>query len=84
MQIKLTPETERLVQDEIQRGHFQSADELIVQALQALHDRDSEVSTRVNKNGSPADAVTRLRALRKGISLRGLKIKDLAHEGHRL
>jgi len=83
MQLKLNPETERLVQDEIQRGHFQSADELIVQALQALHDRDSAASVHMDKNGSPADAVNRLRALRKGISLRGLKIKNLAHEGHR-
>jgi Arc/MetJ-type ribon-helix-helix transcriptional regulator len=83
MQIKLNPETERLVQEEIACGHFQSVDELIMQGLQALRERDSAESTHIDLNGSPADAVARLRALRKGLTLRGLKIKNLAHEGHR-
>ncbi|PYP87864.1 MAG: hypothetical protein DMG65_16295 [Candidatus Angelobacter sp. Gp1-AA117] len=83
MQIKLSSETERLVQEEIKRGHFQSVDELIVQGLQALRERDSAEPTHIGKNGSPADAVAHLRVLRNGISLKGLKIKDLVHEGHR-
>ena len=31
MTVELKPETERLVQEEIRRGHFHSVDEVIVQ-----------------------------------------------------
>ena len=33
--IELKPETEQLVQEEIQRGHFHSVDDLIVQSVSA-------------------------------------------------
>jgi hypothetical protein len=36
-----------------------------------------------NESGTAADAVARLRKLRNEVTLGGLKIKDLAHEGHR-
>ena len=35
MTVELKPETERLVQEEIQRGNFHSVDELIVQGVHA-------------------------------------------------
>jgi Arc/MetJ-type ribon-helix-helix transcriptional regulator len=35
------PELERLMQEEIQRGHFQSVDDLITQALQALREKSA-------------------------------------------
>ena len=37
--VQLKPETERLVQEEIENGHFRSADELIVQGVLALRER---------------------------------------------
>lgn len=37
--IELKPETEQLVQEEIQRGHFHSVDELIVQSVNAWRER---------------------------------------------
>jgi hypothetical protein len=37
--IELKPETEQLVREEIRRGHFQSVDELIVQGVNAWHER---------------------------------------------
>lgn len=82
MAIELKPETERLVQEEMRAGHFQNIDELIVMGVQALRERSSVQST-ARGNGSAAESVSRLRALRKGITLGGLRIKDLAHEGHR-
>ena len=36
-----TPELERLVQEEIQSGHFQNAEELLTEALHALRERNS-------------------------------------------
>ena len=38
-----TPELERLVQEEIQSGHFQNAEELLTEALYALRERNSAV-----------------------------------------
>jgi len=39
MTVELKPETERLAQEEIQSGHFQSVDELIVQGVHALREK---------------------------------------------
>src|SRR5690242_8929363 len=39
MPVQLTPETERLVREEIESGHFRSVDELIVQGLRALREK---------------------------------------------
>jgi Arc/MetJ-type ribon-helix-helix transcriptional regulator len=82
MRIEINPETERMVQEEIQRGHFRNVDELIVQAVQALREKTAN-EPPVHDACGAAEAVARFRALRKGIALGGLKIKDLAHEGHR-
>lgn len=82
MSIELKPETERLVQEEIQRGHFRSVDELIVQRVNALRER-AAIESPASDVSTIVEAVDRFRTLRKGISLGGLRIKDLAHEGHR-
>ena len=37
--IQLKPETERLVQEEIRSGHFDSVDELIVQGVHAWREK---------------------------------------------
>jgi Arc/MetJ-type ribon-helix-helix transcriptional regulator len=37
--LELKPETERLVQEEISRGHFHNVDELIVQGLHAWREK---------------------------------------------
>lgn len=39
MTVDLKPETERLVQEEIQRGHFQSVDEMIVEGVTAWREK---------------------------------------------
>ena len=39
MTVELKPETERLVQEEIRRGHFRSVDEVIVQGVNALREK---------------------------------------------
>jgi Arc/MetJ-type ribon-helix-helix transcriptional regulator len=36
MTVQLKPETERLVREEIQSGHFQSVDDLITRAIQVM------------------------------------------------
>jgi Arc/MetJ-type ribon-helix-helix transcriptional regulator len=39
MTVEIKPETERLVREEIQRGHVHSVDELIQLAVQALREK---------------------------------------------
>ena len=80
MTIHLKPETERLVREEIQSGHFQSVDELIVEGVQALR---AQKHPSGDRRQECLEAAARLRELRRGVTLRGLSIKDLAHEGHR-
>ena len=39
MTVELKPETERLVREEIQRGNFESMDDVIVQGVYALREK---------------------------------------------
>jgi Arc/MetJ-type ribon-helix-helix transcriptional regulator len=39
MNIDVTPETERIVREELNQGHFRSVDELIVEGVRAWHER---------------------------------------------
>jgi len=46
MIVQLKPETERLVQEEIRRGHFHSVDEVIVQGVYALREKSQMTAAR--------------------------------------
>ena len=83
MTINIKPETEQLVQAEIQSGHFETVDQLIVEGVHAWREKH---------HAKTADADQRRKALEqalsfarnKAIPLRGVSIKELIHEGHRL
>jgi len=49
MNINLTPEQERIVNDELKSGHFRSAEEVIAKALVAV--REKERSSLTDDNG---------------------------------
>ena len=80
MTITLKPETERLINEELKRGHYKDAEEVIQRALQTLHAAPQVSPSQVQEC---QEAAARIRALRKGVTLGGLKIKDLIHEGHK-
>ena len=46
--LELKPETERLVQEEIESGHFQSVDEVIVQGVYALREKSEAEQAAVS------------------------------------
>ena len=48
MSIEIKPETERLVQEEIQKGHFRSVDEIIVEGVQARQQKQPAKPARAN------------------------------------
>ena len=45
MNIKLNPEQEKIVEDELKSGHFRSAEEVIAEALQALREKERYLRT---------------------------------------
>jgi Arc/MetJ-type ribon-helix-helix transcriptional regulator len=83
MSIEIQPETERLVRKEIQNGHFATVDEIILAGVRARQEQRSYTPA-----GSEArrEAIARLLAYAKehAVSLNGISIKDLIHEGHRV
>ena len=80
MTVNLKPETEQLVQEHLQNGHFRSVDEMIVEGVQAR--REGKPLSREVARKSPAEAVAHIRKLRRGNWLpAGVTIKDLINEG---
>jgi hypothetical protein len=80
MTITLKPETEQLVRDAIRQWRFESVDELITKTLEAWNERNA---IQRPSRRTPAEAAAHIRQLREGLTLGGLKIKDLINEGRR-
>lgn len=78
MQVTLTPHGEELLKDQLARGLGRSPEEVVERALEKLAEQPS-----AGRKKTPAEAVAHIRESRKGVTLGGLKIKDLIHEGHR-
>ncbi len=85
MNIRLTPEQERIVQDELKAGHFRTAEEVIGEALQALRKKE-QPSMTAPSDGAQRDAVREMLAFveENRVRLEGVSVKELIHEGHRL
>jgi Arc/MetJ-type ribon-helix-helix transcriptional regulator len=85
MDINLTPEQEKIVQDELNSVHFRTAEEVIAEALQALREKES-VARSDAANGQQREAVREMLAfVEKNCGrLEGISVKELIHEGHRL
>ncbi|MBV8896686.1 MAG: hypothetical protein JO051_09255 [Acidobacteriaceae bacterium] len=80
MTIELKPETERIVREELQNGHFQSVEEIIMRGVQARHDAGRSTDRQPPKTA--AEAVAHIRQLRQGNRLpSGVTIRDLINEG---
>jgi Arc/MetJ-type ribon-helix-helix transcriptional regulator len=80
MTITLKPDTERLINEELKTGQYKDAEEVIQRALQTLHATHQATPNQVQEC---QEAAARIRELRKGVTLGGLKIQDLIHEGHK-
>ena len=84
MTIRVKPETGRLVQEEIQSGHFQSVDDLIVQLVRAWREKFQGEGAAPASPEARRFAAERIRELRKGVRLErnGLSFREYAHLGH--
>jgi Arc/MetJ-type ribon-helix-helix transcriptional regulator len=75
----LKPNHEQLVQEALRTGRYRDADEFLDEALSAWKKNEAE-SFDLQKAQAAAASI---RELRKGVTLGGLKIKDLIAEGRR-
>jgi Arc/MetJ-type ribon-helix-helix transcriptional regulator len=85
MNIKLSPEQEKIIKDELQSGHFRNVEEVIAEALQALRENERSQSA-AGPHGQQRDAVREMLAFveKNHTRLDGVSVKQLIHEGHRL
>jgi len=85
MNINLTPEQERIVQEELKAGHFRSVEEVIGEALQVLREKEKSAADATS-NGAQREAVRDMLAFveKNRVRLEDVSVKELIHEGHRL
>lgn len=83
MNFRLTPEQEKIIENEIKAGRFHSVEEVIGEALRALREKDAATGLA---NGSQREAVrTMLEFVNtNSVRLEGVSVRQLVHEGHRL
>jgi hypothetical protein len=79
MSINLKPETEQILVEEMQSGHFQTVDELILEGLGAWRERHQQHPTDTQRLAAVESALDF--AKNKAIPLKGLSIRELLHEG---
>lgn len=71
---------EQLLSAHLRSGRYASPEEVVTRALETLAEKEPPV---VERKKNPAEAVASIRELRKGVTLGGLKIKDLIQEGRK-
>lgn len=87
MNVNLTPELEKLVEEELKAGHFHTVEEVIGEALQALREKErSSAESKAESNSGQREAVREMMAFveKNHVRLEGVSVKELIHEGHRL
>ena len=60
MTIDIAPETERIVREELRRGHFRSVDDLILSGVEAWREREKGAERTLHaQGGASSDTVER-------------------------
>jgi len=72
---------EQLVAAHLRSGRYRSPQEVVIRALETLAEK--EPLTEPARTMTPAEAVADIRELRRGVTLGGLRIKDLIEEGRK-
>jgi Arc/MetJ-type ribon-helix-helix transcriptional regulator len=71
---------EQIVEAQLRTGRYKSPEQVVARALETLSEKEPVAPLRTK---TAAEAVAHIRESRRGVTLGGLKIKDLIHEGHR-
>ncbi len=80
MTVTLTDHAEELLQAALARRPGHAPAEVVESALAALVEKDPPAPARTM---TPAEAVADILELRKGVTLGGLRIRDLINEGRK-
>jgi Arc/MetJ-type ribon-helix-helix transcriptional regulator len=80
LSVTLDSHGEELVSAQLRSGRYRSPEEVVTRALETLAEREPLAPRRKK---TPAEAVADIRELRKGVTLGGLKIRDLINEGRK-
>jgi hypothetical protein len=83
LQITIDGQSEAIVRAQLAQGNVRSPEELVERALQAYSCNGAKRFFFGASRKSSAEAVADIHELRNTVSLGGLKIKDLTHEGHK-
>jgi putative addiction module CopG family antidote len=83
MNVNLTPDQQKLIEQEIEAGRFQSADEVISEAFKALQEK-GRASSLAKKDARRAVREMRAFVEQNRVSLEHVSLKQLIHEGHRM
>jgi Arc/MetJ-type ribon-helix-helix transcriptional regulator len=78
--LTLDPHGEQLVAAHLRTGRYHSPEEVVTRALETLTEK--ELPT-IERKRTVAEVVEHIRESRKGVTLGGLKIKDLINEGRK-
>jgi len=83
MTVEPSPEQEKIVEDELESGRCQSAQEVVHEALHALRGRRQSAENS-STPGQQREAVNdMLRFVEaNGVRREGVTVKELVHEGH--
>src|SRR5450756_3143444 len=73
--LTLDPHGEQLVAAHLRTGRYHSPEEVVCRALEILAKKEPPIVP--TQTMTPAEAVADIRELRKGVTLGGLRIKDL-------
>jgi len=79
--LTLDPHGEELVAAQLRSGRYLSPEEVVTRALETLAEKEPPGAPATTP--SPADAVADIRELRQGITLGGLRVRDLIDEGRK-
>ena len=80
LSVTLDSRGEELLSAHLRSGRYRSPEEVVARALETLTEKEPPHTQRKK---SPADAVAHIRKSRKGVTLGGLKIRDLINEGRK-
>ena len=82
MTIKIhNPELESILQAQLKSGNFESVEDMLLQTF-----RCAQLAGDEHRKEKALEAATRIRELRKGITLNrpdGVSLREYAHTGHR-
>jgi putative addiction module CopG family antidote len=84
MNIRLTPDQEEFIRNELESGHFRSVEEMIGEALRGLRAKEQSSTASGAANGTQREAVREMLSFveTRSVRLDGISVKDLIHEGH--